>query len=101
MPRPHLVLLLGMHRSGTSLGAQALARAGLPMGPALMTAPSPDNLDGYWEDADIVRVQDELLTAAAGEPGGIWSAGFLGLDTKAISPGLMSHAEEQLAAILT
>lgn len=64
-----LIPLLGMHRSGTSFAARALAEAGLPMGPALMRDSVPDNRDGYWEDAEIVAVQSALegaLTAQLG-----------------------------------
>ena len=64
-----LVLLLGPHRSGSSLGAQSFARGGLPMGDRLILEPTPDNLDGYWEDRDVVGVHSALAAALYGEVG--------------------------------
>lgn len=66
--RRRLLIILGMHRSGTSTLAQALARAGAPMGDRLMREAAPDNAEGYWEDADIVALQQGFLTAV-GCPG--------------------------------
>jgi hypothetical protein len=56
-----IVLILGMHRSGTSLLARLLATDGLPLGQRLLDRPAPDNAHGYWEQAEIVAVQEALL----------------------------------------
>lgn len=80
-----LVLLLGMHRSGTSLLAQTFARAGLPMGQRLLVEGRPDNSEGYWEDQDIVAAQDAFLLARFGSPAAAWGAP--GLDSVLGSPG--------------
>src|SRR5919197_2381254 len=46
------VAIVGMHRSGTSLVAQVLAKAGLYLGRTDDLIPAgPDNPDGYWEHA--------------------------------------------------
>lgn len=60
--RQRTVLVLGMHRSGTSLLAQVLDRAGVFLGDDLMPA-DPHNPDGYFEDLEIVTVHDRLLAA--------------------------------------
>ena len=64
-------VVLGMHRSGTSAVAGALARRGANAGSALLPSTS-DNANGYFEDARLVAASD-LLLAAGGlrwdEPG--------------------------------
>jgi hypothetical protein len=59
--RRPIVLILGMHRSGTSLLARIISHLGVSLGERLLNAPVPDNAGGYWEHADIVAVQDGLL----------------------------------------
>jgi hypothetical protein len=56
-----VVLILGMHRSGTSMLARILAAQGLPLGATLLDRPARDNRHGYWEQAEIVAVQEALL----------------------------------------
>jgi len=57
-----MLAVLGFHRSLTSVVAQWLHRAGLPMGDFLMP-PSPSNPDGHFEDMLLVRLHEQLLTA--------------------------------------
>jgi GT2 family glycosyltransferase len=54
------VLVLGMHRSGTSLLAGALAECGYFVGDRLLP-PQEDNPKGFFEDATLVALHDELL----------------------------------------
>ena len=56
-----VVLIIGMHRSGTSLLANALAAAGVPFGSNLLSHSVPDNPDGYGEHAEVVAIQEQLL----------------------------------------
>ena len=56
----HLLLVLGMHRSGTSALCGALAKSGAVPGVHLMP-PTADNPEGYWECAPVVGMNDELL----------------------------------------
>lgn len=56
----HLLLVLGMHRSGTSALTGALAKSGAFPGTQLMPA-TADNAEGYWECAPIVHLNDQLL----------------------------------------
>lgn len=60
-PRPLLVLVVGMHRSGTSLVARGLAAMGLNLGEHVDTAAHPANPHGHWEHAEVWRAQEELL----------------------------------------
>ncbi len=54
------VLVLGMHRSGTSALARVLSLRGVDL-PAHLMAPNRGNQTGYWEPAPIVAFNDELL----------------------------------------
>lgn len=55
-------VVLGMHRSGTSSVAGALARLG-PKPPLTLLEPSEDNPRGFWESPHVVEVNDQLLQA--------------------------------------
>ena len=55
-----LVLVLGMHRSGTSALSGLLVQAGLD-GPVDLMPPSPSNPMGYWESLAAVQLNDQLL----------------------------------------
>ena len=56
------LMLLGMHRSGTSLLMGLLHALGLDLGPNLMP-PTRDNPKGYYESMDIVLIHERLLAA--------------------------------------
>ncbi len=56
------IIVLGMHRSGTSALAGALALLGVDMGRSLL-APADDNVRGLWEHEELVRLHDRLLSA--------------------------------------
>lgn len=53
-------MILGMHRSGTSLVSQWLHQCGLHLGDDLVPADT-GNADGHFEDADFVRLHQQLL----------------------------------------
>ncbi|WP_241833905.1 glycosyltransferase [Salinivibrio sp. MA440] len=55
-----VVVVLGMHRSGTSALAKALQTLGVSLSENLMGA-GPHNPKGHWEDLDIVDINDRLL----------------------------------------
>ena len=55
-----MLMILGMHRSGTSLLAGSCALLGADMGGKMMDA-RQDNVMGFWEHDEIVRIHDELL----------------------------------------
>lgn len=55
------LLVLGMHRSGTSALTRVLSLLGAEL-PSHLLPPNPlDNETGFWEPAEIVQVHDELL----------------------------------------
>ena len=56
------LLVLGMHRSGTSALARVLNLLGADLGPSLLPA-NADNEAGFWEPREIVALHDELLAA--------------------------------------
>ena len=56
------VLVLGMHRSGTSSVAGALVSLG-GSAPFHLLPPQPDNEKGFWESSVLVTLNDEVLGA--------------------------------------
>ncbi|MGC4103193.1 sulfotransferase [Ferruginibacter sp.] len=55
-----VLVVVGMHRSGTSLITQWLNRCGLFIGSNLV-GPAIGNLNGHFEDADFLRIHQKLL----------------------------------------
>lgn len=66
MIRP--VLVIGMHRSGTSVLTRCLNSCGLAMGgdPKHLMPPRPEQPGGYWELEPLRQRNDELLALADG-----------------------------------
>ncbi|HEX9983925.1 MAG TPA: sulfotransferase [Thermoanaerobaculia bacterium] len=61
-PRP--IVVLGMHRSGTSLVAQLVATLGVYAGsPDDLPPPDMFNPTGFWEHKDVVQLDDEILSS--------------------------------------
>ncbi len=61
-----LVVVLGMHRSGTSSAAGTLVRLGAAA-PQHLIAPNADNERGYWESRVIVDLNDAILAAGGSD----------------------------------
>jgi hypothetical protein len=61
-----LVVVLGMHRSGTSSAAGALVRLGAAA-PQHLIASNADNERGYWESPVILKLNDAILTAGGSD----------------------------------
>ncbi|MBA2658339.1 MAG: hypothetical protein H0U72_01955 [Nitrosospira sp.] len=55
------LIILGMHRSGTSLLTGLLSHVGVRMGKRLYAPQKDVNEKGFWEHEDIVDTHDELL----------------------------------------
>ena len=68
-----------MHRSGTSLVTNCFQLFGYELGQTLME-PNEDNPKGFFEDLDVVRINDELLI----ENGSSWDAPIF-LEQKSLS----------------
>ena len=70
----HVIVVLGMHRSGTSTVARALQALGVSLGDNLLD-PAVDNPKGFWEDRDCFQINEELLRhlgSAYDQPGLGW-----------------------------
>ena len=72
-----LAIVLGMHRSGTSLVSKALSTMGFEHGDNLMS-PQPHNPKGFFEDLDLVDFNEMLLKRL----GSSWDS--YGIDCKEI-----------------
>ncbi len=60
--RSRAVLVVGMHRSGTSAVARGIAALGVYLGNDFLDA-QPENPTGYWEDKGIVEIDERVLKA--------------------------------------
>lgn len=64
-----MIVISGMHRSGTSAVARVVNLLGVDLGAEdRMMAPKPDNPTGFWEHASLSAFNDDLL----GFLGGRW-----------------------------
>lgn len=81
-----LVLILGMHRSGTSCLAGALDLCGLHLGDVRRTG--RHNAKGYFERPDVVQINDRIL----GLSGGAWN------DPPAVAR-VHPHLSQQIAVL--
>ena len=57
------ILVLGMHRSGTSLLTRIISLLGARL-PKTLMAPDGSNQAGYWESQALTAINDDLLSAA-------------------------------------
>ena len=82
-----ILLICGMHRSGTSLVAKCFEVFGYGLGETLMAA-SDDNPKGFFEDLDVVELNDDLLQ----DNGSAWDAPVF------IGQGPLAWTQDQLEA---
>jgi hypothetical protein len=66
------LMVVGMHRSGTSAAARMLSLAGGALPERLMNA-GPDNPEGFWEPWEMVALNDRMLV----EVGSRWDDVFI------------------------
>jgi glycosyltransferase involved in cell wall biosynthesis len=66
------IIVLGMHRSGTSALAGALGMLGMRL-PTVLLPTTADNPKGYFESGRIVAIHDRLLVAAGTNWSGVES----------------------------
>lgn len=88
------LVVLGMHRSGTSSVAGMLSILGASA-PQTLLSPSPDNPKGFWESRLVVEANDQLLSSA----GSYWSD-WRKFDFDATAPDLAAHLHQMRADIL-
>lgn len=72
-----IIIIAGMHRSGTSLSASLLEKSGLKIGEDLMSN-GFDNKKGHFEDLEFLKIHEEDLHMKS-------------LDTRGLSGGITSH----------
>jgi hypothetical protein len=60
--KKRLIVVLGMHRSGTSAITRGLETLGVNLGSDLLV-PTVDNPKGYFEDRETYLLNEEILTA--------------------------------------
>ena len=58
---PQALIVLGMHRSGTSALAGLIHQSGVAMGSSLMPGCVGVNDKGFWEHKEIVAIHEQLL----------------------------------------
>lgn len=58
-----LVIILGMHRSGTSAITRTLPVLGVALGDRLIPSIEGNNAKGFWEDIDLNDFDNEILAA--------------------------------------
>lgn len=89
------ILILGMHRSGTSALTRTLNLLGCAL-PDMLVGPSEGNELGHWESASAVTLNDEIL-ASSGSSWDDW--GPINDDWK--SSGLRSGTLERIKNLIT
>jgi hypothetical protein len=89
------LLLLGMHRSGTSALAGALENVGVGFGDSLMPPDPGDNPRGYFEDLEIFDLHERMLDRA----GFSWDDPRP-LDLKSLPAGAMDPNRAELIQLL-
>jgi hypothetical protein len=85
------LLVLGMHRSGTSAVAGCVERLGVSLGPRLVPGAPGDNERGFFEHAEVLSAHERFLA----ERGSSWDD-----PRPSLSHGLAEDAAEALAAEL-
>jgi len=94
---PATVLVLGMHRSGTSAVTRLLGMAGLNVGDeaALLPAHPSDNPSGYWERADLNAINDEVLATV----GRAWNR-VAGLAAESVASAVDDETDARIEALI-
>ena len=90
-----VIVVLGMHRSGTSALTRGLAVLGVGLGDCFLPPMPEVNAKGFWEDAEILGLNIELLAAL----GCAWDVpGFV--DAEAFAGPEMAALFERAVALL-
>ncbi len=65
-PKRTLVVILSMHRSGSSLTSQTLQRLGMSLGPFELNGAAPSNPYGHFEAVPFMLLNQQILSLAHG-----------------------------------
>ena len=63
---PHVVFVIGVHRSGTSAVTRAINLLGADLGGKLLEAQQGVNDLGFWESQEVVDLNEEILSSLGG-----------------------------------
>ena len=63
MKNNKLIVVLGVHRSGTSVITRSLQVMGVELGNRMMPPTEDNNIKGFWEDVDLNALNIEMLSA--------------------------------------
>jgi len=91
---PTAVVVLGMHRSGTSAFARVASLLGCELPKNLMPADEGNDL-GHWESNAVTALNERLL-ASAGSKWDDWTPLNQGWEKSAVSPAFLAEAQEVL-----
>lgn len=94
-PSATLVVVLGMHRSGTSTITRAMETLGADLGSRLMPALAGVNDKGFFEDLDIVAINVDVMAAAGMD----WHA-MAPIDLNIIDPKRLEQLQTHAIATL-
>ena len=64
---PRLVVVLGMHRSGTSALTRGLTVLGVSLGNNLLPPVEDNNPTGFWEEREIYDLHNSMLRACGSD----------------------------------
>jgi hypothetical protein len=95
--KQRIVVVLGMHRSGTSLLANLLSVLGVDLGDNLLPGDACNQM-GYWENASIYHTQDALLNHLAKDWGQCGLAYPFAIDWERL-PELQGYKEELVSIV--
>jgi hypothetical protein len=94
----HLVVVLGMHRSGTSSVAAAVEASGVDFGRNLIGPKPTVNARGYWEDRDVVALHNRYLAALGSSWDDVLTERFAAIDARHHAAELRSGIRRWLTA---
>ncbi|MBB3291035.1 MULTISPECIES: hypothetical protein [unclassified Rhizobium] len=92
---PTLIVVLGMHRSGTSVLTRAMETMGAEFGSSLLPPVAGDNEKGYFEDVDIYQINVEIMQAAGAD----WHT-MAPINLDAIDPQVLNELRVKASATL-
>ena len=85
------ILVLGMHRSGTSALTRVISLLGAALPQKLMPAAQNNNETGFWEPRYLWTLHDQML----GEAGSRWDD-WRKLDLSALPPDRLRHYKAEV-----
>ncbi len=88
------LVVLGMHRSGTSALTRVLSLSGYALPSTLMEA-APDNEEGFWESRPISELNDQLLKRV----GSSWDDPFGFSPANSVTSIMSGHRDEAVQLI--